>query len=408
LLIAFFLALPALAIESVKVEATARSEHEAIQYALAEAVRRVNGASVETGGVLRPEVQEAVRRIEIDFDPKLTDVFHIRSLSNGYVRSYAVLSSKRGQAGVTVELEAQVLSFDPDNPRPGARKTIVVDPFSLAPGALVLDQPATGSEALLAGLRDDLTSSLVQSRKFSVLTRKNLAGVLAEQTFIAGGRVGTSEKAKLQNLLGADYLVSGSIDRIYVHTSSSTVKLTGYTTYSKVADCALTLTVYNVGSGQIEWTESYARSYSWDDDALKADPEFKNDGTVARTMILEGAAQLTRLMIRRSFPPKVVDVDIDAPGFPVFFLNAGSALYAVGDELDLIAQGKALTDPDTGEVLGHRERIVGILRITRQDDKLSQAVLVDATADQLAWVKSEAFDPTQLLCRLRPARSVPD
>lgn len=401
LLVALLLSLPVFA-GGVTVEATAPSEHEAIQYALAEAVRRVNGAAVETGGTLRPEVAEAVRRIEIDFDPQRDDFYHIRTLSGGYVRSYEVLSSKRTQAGVTVEIEAQVLTYDPDNPRPGARKTIVVNAFELAPGALDLDQPTKGAGQLLEQLRAEMTRSLVESRKFSVLTRKNLGGVVSEQNFIAGGRVGVTEKAKLHNLLGADLLVAGSVDRVSVHTSSETVKLTGYTTYSKRADCALTLTVYDVGTGEIEWSGEYSRGYSWDDAALKADPQFRDDALVARTMILEAATELTRTMVTRSFPPKVLDVDVGAPGFPIFFLNAGSALYAVGDEFDLVTQGKQLVDPDTGEVLGHRERVVGHLRITSLDEKMSKAVLVNATEDQLAQVKAPGFDASKLLCRPRP------
>jgi len=401
LLVSLLFCLPASA-ETVTVEATAKSEHEAIQYALAEAVRRVNGVSVETGGTLRPEVAEAVRRIEIEFDPRREDSFHIRSLSNGYVRGYDLLTRDRSDAGVTITLEAHVLSYDPSNPRPGARTTVVADRFELAPGALQLDQPTTGEKGLLSQLREELTESLVRSCKFTVLTREHLGSVLAEQQFIAGGRVATSEKAKLHNLLGADWIVAGRIERVHVHSSSETVKLTGYTTTSKAADVELSMTVYDVATGEIRWTGTFARGYSWNHEALQRDPEFKDDGLVARTMILEAAAELTRTWITETFPPKVVDVDVGTPGFPVFVLNAGDALISVGDQLELLTLGKALRDPDTGEELGRSERLFGHLRVTAVDERLSRAVLMAATQEQLTRVKAADFDTTALICRPRP------
>ncbi|MFT7485363.1 MAG: hypothetical protein ACI9F9_001213 [Candidatus Paceibacteria bacterium] len=399
LLVALCSALPAQAREKVTVTMTAPSEIEAIRYALAEAVGRVNGVEVSTAGKLHPELAEVVQRLEIDFDPQRKDPFHIRSISHGYVRSYEVHTAEVSDAGTTVEIEAEVLTFDPANPRPGARPTVVVEGFSMGAGALQLDHPAVGAEILLVGLRDDLEASLVRSHKFSVLTRKNLSGLLREQAFLEGDKVGPTEKIKLHQMLGGDYVVSGRIDRIYVHTETKTVKLTGFNSQTKAADVSMTLNLYNVATGQLEWSTPYERSYRWNSAELKADPSFADDGIVARTMVIDAGAQLSKDLVRQVFPLRVIEVDREAPGGVVFYLNAGKDTVKIGARFELVQLGKELRDPQTGELLGHRERVVGLVHIVRQTAKLSQAEWIDPKALDEAWFDSETFDPAQLACR---------
>lgn len=391
---------PVSARELVTVTMTAPSEPEAIRYALSEALGRAGGGHAGSeSGSLHPELAEAKRRIESEFDPSSSDPHAIRASSAGYIRGYTLAKSTPTEAGVTVEIEANVLTFDPNNPRPGARQTVVVESFSMAPGALQLDQPAVGAEVFLAGLRDDLETTLVRSQKFSVLTRKNLAGVLKEQAFIAGDTVHHAEAIKLHQMLGGDYVVSGRINRLYVHTRSSVVKLTGHVNRSKAADVAMTITLYNVATGAVEWTAPYSQEYTWSGADLAADPSFDDDGLVARTMVLEAADALAKQLIRRVFPLRVIEADMQARGGAVFYLNAGSGVIAIGDRFELIQLGKELRDPDSGELLGHRERLVGLVHIVRQDEKLSQAEWIDPESVDKAFFADGSFDPAQLACR---------
>ena len=377
---------------------TAETELEAIRYALAEAVSRTQGAEVSVGGDLRPELSEVVRSLELKFDPRGQDAFHVRNVSHGYVRSYEVLETIRGDEGVTVSLRANVLGYDPDNPRPGARTSVIVQGIRLAPGAVQLDQPATGRAQLQDDLARDLTRRLVASNKFSVLTETNV-GQEVTTAIATTSATPASVREELRVRLGADYLVRGVVDRVYIHTGRKTVKLTGHTNEVKVAEVSASLELVRVEDGAIERTLPYAEAYRWDGGALAREPALRDDAVVARMMVEEAAARLAQRLVRETFPLRVIEIEPNGPQGPVFFLNAGAAVYDVGDTFELVEQGRELRDPDSGEVLGHRETVVALLRIVRQDEKLSRAVLLEPTPQQAEWARSAGEDLQGLRCR---------
>lgn len=389
-----------LAQETVTVRGTGKDERDAIKHAISEAICRVNGASVESKSALRQEVRDVVSAVEAEFDYQTDERLDVVSASKGHVRRYDLLSSQPTADGREVEVRAVVLRFDPENPRPGSRKTLVIERFELAPGALSLDSPAENADVLLSRLQDQMTTRVVGSRKFTVLTRKYLRWVDQELAFLKTRDVAPDERAKLGALLGADYVVAGRVDRLAVHTERQTVKLTGYVVESKITEVRLTMSVYNVGSGAIEWEGSYTRDFSWGDDELKRDGSLRNDGALAVSMLELGAEDLSRRLLMRTFPPKVMLIDRET-ATPTFYLNAGDTLLSIGDPLDLVRRGAPLVDPDTGEVLGHVERKVGTLRIVSAEEKLSRAQLVSPTPELLAEVMSAGFDPTELICLCR-------
>lgn len=400
ILLPLFLAGGLLAQEAITVRGTGKDERDAIKHALSEAICRANGATLESRSTLRQEVRDVVTGIETEFTYQTEENVDIITASRGHIRRYDLLSSQPTASGVEVEVRAVVLRFDPENPRPGSKKTVVVERFAVAPGALLLDSPAEGTESLLSRLQDQLTTRVVRSRKFTVLTRKNLKSIDAELGFLKDREVAPGERVKLGQLLGADYVVSGRIDLLAVHTARETVKLTGYVLESKSAEVRVTMSVYNVGSGAIEWEENYTRNFSWSDDELKRDAAFRDDGAIAISMLELGAEDLARRLLTRTFPPKVMLVDTESEA-PVFFLNAGDSLVAVGDVFELVRRGAPLVDPDTGDVLGYVDRKIGSLQVIGADLKMSRAQLIDPTPELLAEVAAPSFDTTELVCLAR-------
>jgi TolB-like protein len=398
LALATLLSAPLFAQEVVTVNGSGPSERDAIKHALAEAICRVNGASLETQSHLRQEVRDVIDGVEVEFSYENDADVDVRTASSGHIRSYELLSSQATSGGYEVSLRAVVLRFDPDNPRPGKKKTLVVERFTLAPGALDLDGQTTGEGPLLSFLQDELTTRLVRSRKFTVLARKSLDLVLREQGFLREQGVSQLERAKLGNLLGADYLVAGRVDYLSVRTDRTRVKLTGFTTESRRAELRATLTIYNVGSGAIEWEDSYTNEFTWGDEELKRTPGFRDDGALARSMIELATEELGRRFLMRTFPPRVMLIDSSRPLSPILFLNAGDALLEPGDELDLVLPGKELVDPDTGDVLGTAQRKLGRIVVTEVTPKLSHARLIDPTEALLEELSAEGFDPTELVC----------
>ncbi|MCB9915755.1 MAG: hypothetical protein H6828_11495 [Planctomycetes bacterium] len=387
-----------LAQEVVVTRGSGTSQRDAVKHALAEAVCQVNGASVETRSSLRQEVRDVLAGIESEFTYSAADDLDVVTASRGHVRSYEVISSAPSAGGTEVTVRAVVLRFDPDNPRPGQKKTVVVERFDVAAGALQLPGEVEGAPALLSFLQDGLTTRLVRSRKFTVLTRKNLAPILKEHGFLRTDDVEPGERVKLGQLLGADYLLAGRVDYLAVRTDRQTVKLTGYVIESKHAEVRLTLTVYNVGSGAIEWEDSVTRSFDWDGDELKRDAALRDDGAIARSLLELSSEELGGDFLKRTFPPRVMLVDTERPLKPVFYLNAGDALVRVGEEFDLVRPGEQLVDPDTGDVLGAMQTRLGRVVVVEVTPKLSKARFVDPSDELLERVNAAGFDASGLVC----------
>jgi len=400
LLAAGFLSIPTLAFETVEVSGRGETKNEAIVQALVQAVRQVNGARIESVPGASVFLEETVQGLTSRFVARVEDVQLLREVTRGYVRSYELLESKREESAVEVRLSATVLTFDPDNPRPGSAKSLVVAPFQLATGALRFDGKVEGAEALLETLRNDLETRLVRANKFLVLTRQDLGPLLKELQFIDGKWTSEEEKVKLGHQFGGDYLVSGRIESLAVHTDRRPPGPAGYVKVTKTADVALSLSMYNVGSGRIEWTESYARSYSWDGEELKRDPDLQDDQFVARALVLDASESLYATLLGRSFRPKVVKVKASPAGPVTFVLNAGSGILSVGDVLELVLLEPLGPDPDTGLDLGMDETFVGLLRITRQTDRTSEAVFAESTTALQDWARSlEEAERAKLACR---------
>ncbi|MGB8957943.1 MAG: CsgG/HfaB family protein, partial [Candidatus Aminicenantales bacterium] len=62
------------------------------------------------------------------------------------------------------------------------------------------------------GMAEMLATALVETGKFKVLERQQIHDVLGEQDFGAGGRVDPATAAKIGKILGARYLVYGTVN----------------------------------------------------------------------------------------------------------------------------------------------------------------------------------------------------
>ena len=72
------------------------------------------------------------------------------------------------------------------------------------------------------GIADLLVTKLVQSGAYTVVERKQIEKILAEQNFGASGRVDDSTAAKIGKILGVDILIVGSINTFGRDDSSKT------------------------------------------------------------------------------------------------------------------------------------------------------------------------------------------
>ncbi len=247
------------------------------------------------------------------------------------------------------------------------------------------------------GISDLLVKHLVQDGTYSVIERKMLDKILAEQNFSNSDRANASTAAQLGKILGVDAIIVGTITQFGGEDKNVGVGGVGggfggfglggfkqkkskaiVTVDARVIDID-TAEILAVADGKGESTRSSTSllggggnwrgfgaggvdfgSSNFQEtiigEAVKLAVEdmtkdliASNDRLKARTVVVEGL---------------VAAVDAD-----VVILNVGSKTgLKVGDELSVERVGREIKDPQTGQVIRRMTTKVGVVKVTEIDD----------------------------------------
>jgi hypothetical protein len=89
--------------------------------------------------------------------------------------------------------------------------------------------------------------------------------------------------------------------------------------------------------------------------------------------VREAAQKISDRIVNVAFPAKV----LARTGAQITINRGDTAGAEVGQVWQVMSQGKQLVDPDTGEVLGREETVVGKARISAVQPKFSTAELIE-------------------------------
>ncbi len=262
------------------------------------------------------------------------------------------------------------------------------------------------NQNLAEGFRRMLETAIIKAGKMDVMERGQLTQILEEQGLAAAGL--TTAAGGLGGLTGVDYLVIGSVtrfgateDKTSVSTSSGVGSLlgrrgrqaagNGLSTSKVSVSMGVDLKVTDVSSGRIVVADEVSGTVETgsafsvggvQQSSGSADP-FADVQRVVATRIAE-AIVTTRV------PVKIIGVQGDG----VLVLNYGDVFFGVGDVLAAYSVGESFVDPDTGEVLGSEEQLIGQVEVVSTTAKLSRARPLDeqtyATGTVLRRIPKEA------------------
>ncbi len=249
------------------------------------------------------------------------------------------------------------------------------------------------------GISDLLVEKLVNSGKYSVIERKSLDKVLAEQNFSNSDRADPNSAAKIAKILGVDAIITGSITQFGRDDHQTTLGgsgigglagrygLGGIGTKSSKAVVAVTARLINtdtaeilgVATGKGESTRSGTSLLGSGGSALNhgggaidmSSSNFANTilGEAVNLAVSSMAKQLDTQADR--LPERVVTVEglvADVNGNSVV-INVGSrAGVKVGDRLRVKRTGREIRDPASGKVIRRVEDNLGEITITEVDE----------------------------------------
>lgn len=217
--------------------------------------------------------------------------------------------------------------------------------------------------------RHKIEELLTQGRRFGVLDRTRTDVYEAEKRFLQSEDVDPGERARLGQVIGADYLLYGVVDRIIVEDQSKIIEISGERISRLLGTVEVRFTIMALATRQIKWTSSISLDQEFD---ISIPPE-----RVAASVLDAVATAMVGELTENIYPPKVTAVV--TPG--QFILNRGGNTVSLGDLFEVFSAGEALIDPDTGEPLDRVEISVGIAQIVDVKPKYSIARLISGYAD---------------------------
>ena len=349
------------------------SRDEALQNALIEALKQTKGVSINSQKAFAKQIRqvnasadgEHVRAVRVDSLSQSA----VKEATKGLINSYRIHASRKlSPHEWEVEVVVKILNYKAPGLSPNSRRKIAVMPFYYAQESFFIDGERYSGARLSSMLNQSLTSDITQSRRFAVVDRTYVRDMANELGLIASKHTPLHEKVKLGNMLGADYLLVGTIQAADIHTDRSTNKLLGTSSSRRTAEFIVEYRIIVVGTSQIKWS-----------DTQKAVIEL--GGSQSTRMALQDAiekvtASIANALLENIYPIRVIDV----AGSQSIALNQGGKTLHVGDRLDVMHLGKKMFDPYTKEPLGRSETKVATIEIVRVNAKTSYGRVVEGSA----------------------------
>lgn len=247
------------------------------------------------------------------------------------------------------------------------------------------------------GITDLLVTDLVKDGTYSIIERKALDKILAEQNFSNSDRANPTSAAKIGKLLGVDAMVVGSITQFGNETKNTNVGggggnwggfgVGGFGHKKSKAIVAVTARIVDIDTGEIlgvaegkgessrESTSMLGGGGNWhgfgggNADFGSSDFQSTIIGEAVKaavdSMTKEVVADNTKLVTRTI----IVEGLVAAVDGGQIVLNVGGKQgVKVGDQLNVERVTKEIKDPSTGKVIRRLATAVGVVRVTDVDD----------------------------------------
>jgi TolB-like protein len=275
----------------------------------------------------------------------------------GQIKGYSVLERDCSDTGCSVLLSVQINKVA----RKDSQSEIKRDRIA------IITTGNSRNSNFAQQLQQKLTDNLVKSSRFVVLSRTaaNDKAFKQEEAFLEG-RLNNASDMK-QSTLAADYILSINVTQAGVtnKTEYNYIDMTGELnikrsskTRVKVSYALLEASTYSIKwSDSIEFNQ-YGRALQ------------KSQDELTKT-ILDG-------VVNSITPAKIVGVSNGR-----VIINRGEGIVKAGDVFDIYATGEALIDPDTNEILGTTEEKVASIIIETVNPKLSYGRLTIGRIDAI-------------------------
>jgi len=279
----------------------------------------------------------------------------------------------------------------------GRKKRVAVFDFDYAT-VMTSSQAVFGSNVDVGkGISDLLVKYLVQDGTYSVIDRKAMDKILAEQNFSNSDRANPNSAAKLGKILGVDAIIVGSITQFGNDTKNTNVGgnggnwggygIGGFGHKKSKAIVGIDARIINIDTAEImgvaegkgessrESTSLLGGGGSWHGFGNGAvdfgSSDFQNtiigEATTAATkQVSTGLVADNSKLVARTVVVEGLVAAVD--GGQIVLNVGGKAGLKVGDQMNVERVSKEIKDPATGQVIRRLSTPVGVIKLTDVDD----------------------------------------
>ena len=291
--------------------------------------------------------------------------------AKGRIAGYTVLSDQVVDGKCRVEVEVRFAGPHVVGRDPNALRRLAVSPFSVRSATFGWNGQAVQSVEWSVALANQLNERLTQTRKFTMLDRAFGHEVDAELARLGAANAAPGDVVRLNQKLGADYLVVGEVtfnDVLppTVHPVTGQALPRAATAFAEVS-----YRVLLAPTGQLKWMDTVRLDAA-------AFPAADARTFISRTAEA-AAAQICEGMMANILPFEVVKV---ADGTLV--IGEGGKQLHVGERFTVCALGEEVRDTRTGEVIDALETPVATAEIVTVGAKLSYARVIEGDVAKIA------------------------
>lgn len=374
------------------------TRERAIQSALYQAVAQAKGIAVSSGRYdfgfqsagVGFDTQDSGRSINFDSvsvqaggSTRLTDIA-------GWVKSYEVIDEQKiDDRNYEVTIKAWV--YDYEDPEQTNRLKLAVMPIQTLYDSCPFGDYVPSGVEMSMKLSQQLSATLTQTNKFAVLDREYIDEFTQNKNILISDDSPIEEKARLGQVLGADYMLVGTISNARLLIKERASRVIGRPIREYEVDYVFDYRLIVAPTRQVKLADTV--NIALERDQVKTlvkrwRPEDLDYREMVDNLTARVAKQVVDSIIDRLYPIRIASKQITGQ----LIINQGGKRISKGSVLDVIVQGEEIIDFDTKESLGSTESQIATIRIEKVTPTLSYARLINGDLDKIS---------VGLICRLR-------
>lgn len=296
----------------------------------------------------------------------------------GTIAGYDVLSDKYDETThqYTVELEVQIDGQYIVGDDPNILRRMVVSKFDSNTSSISFMGVDFPTSTWIESLENKLNEHITQTRKFTMLDRKNNDAIDKELAHAKNQNASLRDfRPRLKQKLATDYLVVGKVN----FRNVAQMQLDPYTKKplpnQNLTMAEISYRVLLAATGQLKWANTITIS------AWSAFDQVQNAAGLSVDDIVSATAEHAATLISDEILSAILPFIVVAvtPNNTIIIGEGGKSL-AVGEQLNVYKLYPPPKDPRTGALLDEIEEKAGVVEVIRVTEKQSYAKLLSGEA----------------------------